>query len=127
MNKRLILVFLAMLPLLSIAGGEERVVLLGNTKNVPFDQVKAIYFANTVNALLKSCTAATVVSAIPAVGYKGVRVTQANGKIIEAHIFPDSTKTYMVKLYTTENGVTKLHGKYSDHAYQLIGMLELQP
>ena len=118
---------MAMLPLLGIAGGDDRVVLLGNTANIPFDAVKAIYFANTVNTLVKSCTTATVVSAIPAVSYKGVRVIQAGGRIVEAHIFPDSTKTYMVKLYTTENGVTKLHGKYVDHAYQLIAMLELKP
>ena len=127
MSKRLVFVFLAMLPLLGIAGGDDRAVLLGNSANIAFDEVKAIYFANTVNALLKSCTTATVVSAVPAVNYKGVRVIQASGRIIEAHIFPDSMKTYMVKLYTTENGVTKLHGKYSDHAYQLISMLELQP
>ena len=127
MNKRLVFVFLAMLPLLGIAGGDDRVVLLGNSANIAFDEVKAIYFANTVNALLKSCTTATVVRAIPAVSYKGVRVIQASGRIVDAHIFPDSTETYMVKLYTTVNGVTKLHGKYSDHAYQLISMLELQP
>jgi len=41
-------------------------------------------------------------------------------------MFPDSTQSYMVRLYTRENGLTRLHGKCSDHAYHLIGMLELR-
>jgi hypothetical protein len=126
MKKLSIIVCLLMLPLLGVAGSSSQVVLLGNKENIPFDEIKAIYIAKTVGALLRSCTTATVVDAIPAVSYKGVRVTQANGNVIEAHIFPNSTKSYMVKLYTRENGLTRLHGKYSDHAYQLISMLELK-
>ena len=119
-----IIICLLMLPLHGAANTHGRVELLGE-KYIPFDEVKAIYIANTVNALLQSCTVATRVNSIPAVSYKGVRLTQPDGKVIEAHIFPESRSSYMVKVFTKENGVTKLHGKYTDHAYQLISMLEL--
>lgn len=121
-----IIIGLLMLPLLSTATTHGKVELLGEKANIPFDEIKAIYIADTVKALLQSCTVATRVESIPAVSYKGVRLTQADGKIIEAHIFPDSRSSYMVKVFTKESGVTTLHGKYTDHAYQLISMLELK-
>ena len=121
-----IIICLLLLPLLGAASTHYKVELLGEKANIPFDEVKAIYIANTVKALLQSCTVATKVESIPAVSYRGVRLIQPDGKIIEAHIFPDSKSSYMVKVYTAENGVTKLHGKYTDHAYQLISMLELK-
>ena len=121
-----IIICLLMLPFHGAANTHGRVELLGEKANIQFDEVKAIYIANTVNALLQSCTVATRVDSIPAVSYKGVRLTQPDGKVIEAHIFPDSMSSYLVKVFTKENGVTKLHGKYTDHAYQLISMLELK-
>lgn len=121
-----IIICLLMLPLLGAGNAHSKVELLGGKADIAFDDIKAIYIANTVNALLRSCTVATKVESIPAVTYKGIRLTQPDGKIIEAHIFPDSKSTYMVKVFTTEDGVTKLHGKYTDHAYQLISMLELK-
>lgn len=121
-----IIICLLLLPLLGAANTHGKVELLGEKANIPFDEVKAIYIANTVEALLQSCTVATKVESIPVVSYRGVRLTQPDGKIIEAHIFPDSKSSYMVKVFTRENGVIKLHGKYTDHAYQLISMLELK-
>lgn len=126
MNKLLIIICLLILPILGIAESGDSVVLLGKKEGIQFDEISAIYIASTVNALLRSCTVATKVDSIPAVSYKGVRLTRSDGKIIEAHIFPDSKSSYMVKIYTKENGVTRLHGKYFDHAHQLIGMLELK-
>lgn len=117
---------LLFLPLLGAANTQYKVELLGEKANIPFDEVKAIYIANTVKALLQSCTVATKVESIPAISYRGVRLIQPDGKIIEAHIFPDSKSSYTVKVYTVENSVIILHGKYTDHAYQLISMLELK-
>ena len=121
-----LLLGLLMLSTLCGAQGSGNVVLLGEKQNVAFDEIKAIYIANTVHALLQSCTTVTEVAAIPPVAYKGVRITEPNGRVIEAQIFPDSKDSYMVKVYTKDKGVTRLHGKYSDHAYQLISMLELR-
>lgn len=123
--RRAVFLFLLLVPILSAAENRAGVVLLGKTDHVPFDEVKAIYFANTVEALLKSCTTATKEDSIPAVAYKGVRITQPDGNVIEAHIFPDSRDNYMVKVYTKADGIIQLHGKYTDHAYQLISMLEM--
>lgn len=121
-----IIICLLLLPLHGAANTHHKVELLGEKASIPFDEVKAIYIVNTVTALLKSCTVATKVESIPAVIYRGVRLIQPDGKIIEAHIFSDSKSSYRVKVYTAENGVTILHGKYTDHAYQLISMLELK-
>lgn len=123
--RRVVFLFLVLMPVLSAAENRGTVVLLGKTDHVPFDEVKAVYFANTVEALLKSCTTATKEDAIPAVAYKGVRITQPDGNVIEAHIFPESRDSYMVKVYTKADRVIQLHGKYTDHAYQLISMLEM--
>ena len=121
------LLLLLLLPLLAAAENPPDVVLLGKTKHVAFDRVKAIYFASTLEALLKSCTTATQVDTIPTVDYKGVRLTKPDGPVIEAHIFPDSKDTYRVEVYTKNGAKIQLHGKYTDHAYQLISMLEMSP
>lgn len=126
MKKVWIIFSLLVMPLVGAADTQNKLELLGEKANIPFDEIKAIYIANTVLALLQSCTVATKVESIPIVSYKGVRLTQHDGKLIETHIFPDSRSTYMVKVYTKENGVIRLHGKYTDHAYQLISMLELK-
>jgi hypothetical protein len=126
MIKSISIILLALLPLLCFGKGPSDVVLLGQEKDIAFDDVKAGYISNTVNALLQSSTVKTRVEAIPPVTYKGVRLTQGN-KVIEAHIFPDSRNSYMVKIYTRENGIVLLYGKYTNHAYQLISMLEMKP
>jgi hypothetical protein len=110
--------------LLGALHAHAEVVLLGQKEHIAFDEVKADYIAYTVNELLRNCTVATNVDSIPPVTYKGVRVVNLDGKLIEAHIFPNSDSSFMVRVYTRENGVTKLHGKYGNHAYQLISMLE---
>lgn len=127
MNKAWVVLMLFALPLLVAAESQGKVELLGDKGSIAFDEVKAIYIAGTVHALLESCTTATMVDSIPAVSYKGVRITQTDGKVIETYIFPDSRNSYMVRIYTKENGIIRLHGKYTDHAYQLISMLELKP
>jgi hypothetical protein len=121
----LIVVCLCALPVLS-AAAERDVALLGQKDSIPFDEIKASYIARTVYALLQSCTVATEIKAIPAVSYKGVRITEPGGKVIEAHIFPNSKDSYLVEVYTRDQGKTLLHGKYSEHAYQLISMLEMK-
>jgi hypothetical protein len=118
--------FIWALSLPALAASQSGVVLLGQKENIPFDAGKAIYIERTVKELLQSCMVATEIDSIPPVSYKGVRITDVNGNRVEAHIFPDSKDSLMVKVYTRGNGVTRLHGKYSDHAYQLIGMLELE-
>jgi hypothetical protein len=124
MKKLSFLFCLWALSLSAVAGSYGGVALLGQKESIPFDEIKAIYIGRTVNALLQSCTVATEIDSIPPVSYKGVRITNPNGNVIEAHIFPNSRDSVMVKVYTRGNGVTKLHGKYTDHAYQLISMLE---
>ena len=124
MKTRWIVLCFLISPLLAAAQGTQTVTLLGDKDGVAFDPPKPEYIAFTVNELLRACTVATKIDAIPAVTYKGVRVVNPDGKLIEAHIFPDSDRNYMVKIYTNENGALKLHGKYGNHAYQLISMLE---
>lgn len=102
----------------------DEIVLLGNSENIAFDEVKARYISNTVKRLLENCTTKTEVETIPEVKYKGVRVNFSPGLIVEAHIFPNSKNTYMVEIYTADNGKNYLNGKYTDYAYQLIAMLE---
>jgi competence transcription factor ComK len=126
MKKLFIIVCLSIATAFAAAEDTGNVVLLGDKGNIAFDPVKAIYLASTVNALLQSCTTAVRVDSIPPVGYKGVRVTRADGSVIEAHIFPNSKSSYRVEVYSKKNGVTQAHGKYTDHAYQLISMLELR-
>ncbi len=120
------IVFCVLLGLALPGQATNDVELLGDTENTAFDAVKAVYLANTLNALLESCTVATRVDTIPAASYKGVRLTRPDGTHLEAHIFPDSLHNYRVMIYTRQNGTIRLHGKYSDHAYQLIAMLELK-
>ena len=126
MKRFLIIIGLFVLPFLANAESGTKLILLGEKEGIPFDEVKATYIGYTVNALLQSCTVTTKIDSIPPVTYKGVRVTQPDGKVIEAHIFPDSINSYMVKIYTRKNGRTELHGKYRNHAYQLISMLEVK-
>ena len=104
----------------------DNLVLLGKKDEILFDQAKQLYMTNTLKALLASCTVKTVVLEIPAVEYKGIRLTRDDGTIIEAHIFPHSISSYYVQIYTLEKGIKYLYGKYADHAYQLIAMLELK-
>jgi hypothetical protein len=123
---RLLSIFLLAMPLFCSAAGPDNVVLLGQKDDIAFDEIKAGHMARTLDALLRVCTVATKVESIPPVAYKGLRVKRA-GKLIEAHIFPNSRESYMVKIYTTENGTVTLHGKYGDHDYPLISMLEMKP
>src|SRR5262245_16140127 len=101
MNLSRQLLCLLVLPLSGIAA-ERDVVLLGQKEKIPFDEIKARYIAGTAEALLRSATVATKVDSISAVTYKGVRVTEPDGKVIEAHILPGSRDSYMVKIYTKE-------------------------
>jgi hypothetical protein len=108
-----------------LSSGDE-VMLLGNKTTIPFDPGKAIYISEAVNEVLKSCTVTTRSVSIPEVEYKGVRIKNPDGRIIEAHIYPQSRNSYSIGIYTKKDGMIESHGKYMKGAYSLIAMLEIE-
>ena len=125
LNSMKVLVFTIVI-IFSTCAQAGSVELLGDKNEILFDDIKEIQITRTVERLLSNCTTKVQVTEIPQVSYKGVRVTTSDNQVIEVHIFPNSLNSFMIKLYTQENDVVYLHGKYNDYSYQLISMLEVE-